>query len=56
MINCEEFSKLSEKEQRLKINSLINYFIAEGIIIEDAVSKKIRLTTEEELNNQIENV
>jgi hypothetical protein len=56
MINCEALSKLPEQEQRLRINSLIDYFIAEGVIIEDPISKKIRLTTDEELNEQIENI
>jgi hypothetical protein len=56
MINYQEFIELPEKEQRSKINNLIDYFIAEGVIVEDPVSEKIRLTTDEELNAQIENI
>lgn len=56
MITYESLIGLPKKEQRSKINSLIDYFIAEGIIIEDPISRKIRLTTDKELNEQIENI
>jgi|688.fasta_scaffold33435_9 hypothetical protein len=56
MITYESLIGLPKKEQRSKINNLIDYFIAEGVIIEDPVSGKIRLTTDEELNAQIENI
>ena len=56
MITYESLQNLPVEEQRSKINALIDYFIAEGIIIEDNKSGKIRRTTDEELNEQIENI
>lgn len=56
MITYESLIGLNKKEQSLKINALIDYFIAEGIIVEDPISGKIRLTTDKELNEQIENI
>lgn len=56
MITYESLIGLPKEEQRFKINALINYLIAEGIIIEDSSSGKIRVTTEEELNDQINNI
>ena len=40
-------------EKRAKLNAMIDYFIAEGIIVEDSTTGKIRTTTDEELNEQI---
>jgi hypothetical protein len=55
-MNLNAFKNLTEKQTKEKINSMIDYFIDEGVIIEDPISGKIRLTTDEELNNQIENI
>ena len=33
---------------------MIDYFIAEGIIVEDPITGKIRTTTDEELNAELE--
>jgi hypothetical protein len=52
-MNYESFFGLSETEKRVKLNSIIDYFIAEGIIVEDILTGKIRTTTDEELNEEI---
>ena len=52
-MNYNSFIGLSEMEKRHKLNAMIDYFIAEGIIVEDAITGKIRTTTDEELNEQI---
>jgi len=52
-VNYESFLGLSEMEKRAKLNAMIDYFIAEGIIVEDSTTGKIRTTTDEELNEQI---
>jgi len=52
-MNYESFRYLTEQEKRAKINTMIDYFIAEGVIVEDPVTGKIRTTTDEELNEQI---
>ena len=52
----DSFKNLTKQETKEKLNAIINYFIDEGMIIEDPISGKIRLTTDEELNNQIENI
>jgi hypothetical protein len=55
-MNYESFRGLTETETRAKINAMIDYFIAEGVIVEDPITGKISTTTDEELNNQIENL
>lgn len=52
-MNYESFFGLSEQEKRAKLNAMIDYFIAEGIIVEDSVTGKIRTTTDKELNEEI---
>ena len=55
-MNYESFIGLTETETRAKLNAMIDYFIAEGVIVEDPVTGKICTTTDEELNNQIDNL
>ena len=55
-MNYESFRGLTETETRAKLNSMIDYFIAEGVIVEDPSTGKIRTTTDDELNNQINNL
>ena len=55
-MNYQSFFGLSEQEKRIKLNAMIDYFIAEGMIVEDPVTGKIRTTTEEELNNELDMV
>jgi len=50
----ESFFGLTEEEKRAKLNAVIDYFIAEGMIVEDPITGKIRTTTNEELNNELE--
>lgn len=50
----ESFRGLTLEETKSRINDIIDYFIAEGLIIEDPTTKKIRLITEEEFQQQIE--
>ena len=52
-MNYESFFGLSEQEKRVKLNAMIDYFIAEGIIVEDPTTGKIRTTTDKELNEEI---
>lgn len=52
-MNYESFFGLPETEKRSKLNAMIDYFIAEGIIVEDTITGKIRTTTDQELNEQI---
>ena len=52
-MNYNSFIGLSEMEKRAKLNAMIDYFIAEGIIVEDPITGKIRTTTDQELNEQI---
>lgn len=52
-MNYQSFRYLTEQEKRAKLNAMIDYFIAEGIIVEDSITGKIRITTEEELNEEI---
>ncbi|NDB84491.1 MAG: hypothetical protein EB127_17580 [Alphaproteobacteria bacterium] len=54
-MNYKSFIGLTEQETRAKLNAMIDYFIAEGIIVEDPVTGKIRTTTDEELNAELEN-
>jgi hypothetical protein len=55
-MNYESFRGLTEAETRAKLNAMIDYFIAEGVIVEDPITGKICTTTDEELNNQINNL
>ena len=55
-MNYESFRGLTETETRGKLNAIIDYFIAEGVIVEDPITGKIRTTTDDELNEQIENL
>jgi hypothetical protein len=52
-MNYESFFGLNETEKKIKINAMIDYFIAEGVIFEDPITGKIRITTEEELNDEL---
>lgn len=52
-MNYESFFGLTEQEKRAKLNAMIDYFIAEGIIVEDPITGKIRTTTDEELHEEI---
>jgi len=53
-VSYESFEGLTEQETRAKLNAMIDYFIAEGIIVEDPITGKIRTTTDEELNAELE--
>lgn len=52
-MNYKSFFGLTEEEKKIKLNAMIDYFIAEGVIIEDPVTGKIRTTTDKELNEEI---
>jgi hypothetical protein len=52
-MSYESFLGLTETEKRAKLNAMIDYFMAEGIIVEDLMTGKIRTTTDEELNAEI---
>ena len=53
-MNYESFKNLNEQQTRAKLNSMIDYFIAEGLIMEDPITGKIRLVTDEESQQEIE--
>lgn len=55
-MNYESFKSLTEAETRAKLNAMIDYFITEGVIVEDPITGKIRTTTDDELNKQIDNL
>jgi hypothetical protein len=52
-MNYESFFGLTETEKRVKLNAMIDYFVAEGIIVQDPITGKIRTTTDVELNAEI---
>jgi hypothetical protein len=53
LMNYESFFGLTETEKRVKLNAMIDYFVAEGIIVQDPITGKIRTTTDVELNAEI---
>lgn len=55
-MNYEFFFGLSDEEKKAKLNAMIDYFIAEGMIVEDPTTGKIRTTTDQELNLEIEHL
>jgi hypothetical protein len=54
-LNEKMFKKSNSEEQiKFKINKMIDYFLAEGLIIEDPDTKKIRVITDDDFQEQIE--